>query len=148
MDNKHFTVTTYVVDNDKVLLLFHPKHHKWIPPGGHLEANEIPTLGAKREVLEETGLHVEFIRQENVWYDFGHAASFERPYLCLLENIPPHGDKPAHQHIDLIYLARPTGGQLQGGAKWFTWTEVEKFIEGQDIFHDVKQTIYHLLHEK
>ncbi len=145
MIEKHFTVTTYVVEEGRVLLLFHPKFQKWLPPGGHLELNETPIEGAKREVMEETGIEIEFIRQENVWYAFGHASSFERPYLCLLENIPAHGEKPAHQHIDLIYLARPIGGTLQDAARWFEWKEVEKFVEGKEIFHDVKQTIFHLL---
>jgi ADP-ribose pyrophosphatase YjhB (NUDIX family) len=142
---KHFTVTTYIVENGKVVLLPHTKFGKWLPPGGHLELNETPVECAKREVLEETGLLIELIRQENVWFDFWNASSFERPYLCLLENISPHGEKPAHQHIDLIYIAKPIGGNLQEPAKWFTLAEVEKLIVDKEIFNDTLLTVKHLL---
>lgn len=145
MMEKHFTVTTYIVESSKVLLLPHAKFQKWLPPGGHLELNETPIECAKREVLEETGLFIELIRQENVWFDFWNASSFERPYFCLLENINEHGDKPAHQHIDLIYVAHPIGGVLQGSAKWFSLKEVEEFIVDKDIFNDTLLTVRHLL---
>ena len=39
----------------------------------------------------------------------GTAASFERPYMCLVEQIPQHKETLAHQHLDLIYLATPLG---------------------------------------
>lgn len=141
---RHFTVTVYIIENGKVLLLLHPKFKKWLPPGGHLEANEIPPEGARREVLEETGLEIAFIKQENVWHDFWNATSFERPFSCLLENIAAHGDRPAHQHIDLIYLAKPTGGSLHSVAKWFSLADVENLVIDQDIFPDVKHTVRYL----
>ncbi|MES2344776.1 MAG: NUDIX domain-containing protein [Chlamydiota bacterium] len=148
MIEKHFTVTTYVIDKKKVLLIFHPKHNKWLPPGGHLEPNETPPEGALREVLEETGLEVEIIKQENLWINCRNAVSFERPYLCLLENIPPHNSHPAHQHIDLIYLARPTGnGTLHDShsARWFSLDEALRLETDVETFGDIKQTIQHLL---
>lgn len=141
---RHFTVTAYILNDSKVLLLEHPKLKKWLPPGGHLELNETPIEGIKREVFEETGLEIELIRQENIWLDCYNAASIERPYLCLLENIPPHHNTPAHQHIDLIYLARPIGGELKG-AKWFAWDEVERLVTDQEIFGETKSTIQHIL---
>jgi 8-oxo-dGTP pyrophosphatase MutT (NUDIX family) len=32
---------------------------KWGPPGGHLEPGEAPAEGAARELLEETGVHLD-----------------------------------------------------------------------------------------
>ncbi len=143
---KHFTATTYVLSSDKVLLLFHHKMQKWLPPGGHLEKDETPSEGARREVLEETGLEIEWIAQENLWIDRWNAKSIERPYLCLLENIPAHGDKPEHQHIDFIYVAKPVGGTLIKDPliRWFSLEEVLDLAPDQDIFIETQETISHL----
>lgn len=149
--DRHFTVTTYVIENQSVLLIFHPKFNKWLPPGGHLEANETPPEGAKREVFEETGLDIAFIEQENLQIDAWNASSFARPYLCLLEHIPAHNASPAHQHMDLIYLARPAGGVLhanlidQNLLRWFTLAEVDQLKKDEDIFGETQATIRHIL---
>jgi 8-oxo-dGTP pyrophosphatase MutT (NUDIX family) len=143
--DRHFTATAYIIDQGKVLLLMHPKLKKWLPPGGHVELNETPPECAKREAMEETGLEIELIQQENLWLNFWNASSFERPYLCLLENIPVHGDKPAHQHIDMIYLAKPLRGNLIEGVRWFSLEEVEKMTDEEEIFAETKTTIRHLL---
>ena len=142
---KHFTATAYVIDQGKILLLMHPKLKKWLPPGGHVELNETPPECAKREALEETGLEIELVQQENLWLNFWNASSIERPSLCLLENIPAFGDKPAHQHIDMIYLAKPLRGTLLQGVRWFSLEEVETLIDDQEIFAETKTTIRHLL---
>ena len=144
---RHFTVTTYILDPPRVLLLFHPKHHKWLPPGGHLELNETPPEGAKREVLEETGLEIAFIPQENLWLDCWNAKSFERPYFCLLEEIPAHGNHPAHQHMDLIYVAKVIGGKqlLSDSLRWFTLQEILQMTPDGEIFGETMKTIEHLL---
>jgi 8-oxo-dGTP pyrophosphatase MutT (NUDIX family) len=147
---KHFTSTAYILWEDKVLLLLHPKFRKWLPPGGHLEANETPFEGAKREVFEETGLEIECISQENLWIKKWHVKSIERPYLCLLEEIPPHQDKPAHQHIDFIFITRPTGGTLLQDPllRWFSLEEVLSLESNLEIFEDVKETILHLFEQQ
>ena len=101
---RQFTSTVFIIDKDKILLIFHRKFQKWLPPGGHMDANETPPQTAKREALEETGLHIEFFPQENIWINRWNAQSLERPYLCLLQEIPAFGNQPPHQHIDFIYL--------------------------------------------
>ena len=35
---RHFTVTGFVVDGERTLLLWHPLLQMWVPPGGHIEA--------------------------------------------------------------------------------------------------------------
>jgi 8-oxo-dGTP pyrophosphatase MutT (NUDIX family) len=142
---KHFTATAYIIDQGKVLLIMHPKLKKWLPPGGHIEANETPPECAKREVKEETGLDIEFILQENLWLDFWNATSIQRPYLCLLENIPAHGDKPPHQHIDMIFLAKPVSGIAHSDARWFSLGEIEQMADDDEIFGETKKTIQHIL---
>ena len=39
---RDFTVATFVVHEGKVLLLWHRKLGMWLPPGGHIEPNELP----------------------------------------------------------------------------------------------------------
>lgn len=151
---KQLTSSVYIIDDNKVLLIFHKKLQKWLPPGGHLDANETPPQAAKREALEETGLEIEFIKQENIWINRWNANSFERPYLCLLEEIPAFGEKVAHQHIDFIYVARPSGGKIvqnlieTSGIHWFTWEEIEALKTDQEIFAETQETIRHLLKQE
>lgn len=140
---KQFTATVYILEENKVLLLLHPKLKKWLPPGGHLEENELPPDCAKREALEETGLQVELIKEENVWIDRWNATSFARPWACLLENIPPHGNQEAHQHIDFIYLGKQIGGSLASSEpiRWFTLEEALALEPDVEIFVETQQTL-------
>src|SRR5579872_372698 len=146
---RHFTATAYIFHENKVLLHRHQKLGKWLPPGGHIEPNETPPEAARREVKEETGLDIAFIEQENLKVDAYNAVSFERPFLCLLENIPPHKDKPAHQHMDFVYLARPLSDVSQMDLKdfrWFAWNDLKEI--DCELFPDVRQTLNLVLHFK
>lgn len=148
---RQFTATAYVIQQQRVLLILHRKLKKWLPPGGHMSTNETPPEAARREVFEETGLHIEFISQENIWIERWNANSFERPFLCLLEEIPSFGNTPAHQHIDFIYLARPIGGIEQhcqdevDGMRWFSIDEIDELVPDKDIFAETQQVIRSIL---
>src|SRR5579872_3889624 len=140
---RHFTATVYILHRGKLLLHRHPKLGKWLPPGGHVEANETPPEAARREAYEETGLEIEFIEQENLKIDAYNAISFERPFLCLLENIPAYKDKPAHQHMDMIYLAKPKTSEYVpiNGFKWYSYEDLKDL----DLFPDVQKVLELLL---
>ena len=56
-DDGAWGVGALVVDGDR--LLFVREDDTWLLPGGHLEADETPAEGARREVREETGIDVE-----------------------------------------------------------------------------------------
>ncbi len=99
---RHFTVAVFVVWEGKVLLHFHRKLGMWLPPGGHIERDELPDEAAAREVFEETGLRVELVGEKRE--DVSDPVQLHRPAGVQLENIAPD-----HQHIDLIYFARPRG---------------------------------------
>ncbi|MCE5317881.1 MAG: NUDIX domain-containing protein [Parachlamydia sp.] len=150
---RQFTACVYIIENQRVLLIFHRKMNKWLPPGGHLEPNELPSEAAKREALEETGLEIALIPQENIWIDRWNAKSFERPYLCLLEEIPARADQPAHQHIDMIYVGRPIGGTETlnvcetDGLRWFSLDEIEAFGSDVEIFEETRQVLRKILTE-
>ena len=99
---RHFTVAVFVVWEGAVLLHLHRKLGIWLPPGGHIERDELPDEAAVREVLEETGLRVELVGERRE--DVQDPVQLVRPAGVQLENIGP-----GHQHIDLIYFARPAG---------------------------------------
>lgn len=99
---RHFTVAVFVVWEEKVLLHLHRKLDMWLPPGGHIEKDELPDDAAVREVLEETGLRVELVGEKRE--DVEDPVQLHRPAGVQLENI-----SSGHQHIDLIYFAKPAG---------------------------------------
>ena len=99
---RHFTVAVFVVSDGKVLLHLHRKLGMWLPPGGHIEQNELPDDAAVREVFEETGLRVKLVGEKRE--DVEDPIQLHRPAGVQLENIGP-----GHQHIDLIYFATPSG---------------------------------------
>lgn len=145
---RQFTAAVYILKEERVLLIHHKKLDKWLPPGGHLDPNETPPEAARREAREETGLEIEFIKQENVWVDRWNAKSFERPYLCLIEQIPAFGQQPAHEHVDFIYVATPCGGQENHNTsevhdmRWFTVTEIDSLKSDVEIFQETKEVIH------
>src|SRR4028118_1184040 len=127
---RHFAVAVFVVRDKKVLLHWHRKLGMWLPPGGHIERDELPDEAAVREVLEETGGGGELVGEGRGGGLAGEAAGREvleetgvevelvgerredvedpvqlhRPAGVQLEDIGP-----GHQHVDLIYFARPKG---------------------------------------
>ncbi len=142
---KEFTATVYLIDNQKVLLHYHQKLDKWLPPGGHMEKDESPAETARREVLEETGLEIDFYLQENISIHEANAISIERPYLCLLENIPPIGDIPAHQHIDFVYVGKPLDNQTPfSNCRWFNQEALSLLKPNIEIFQETLDVIDHL----
>lgn len=87
----HFTASGFVASPDRssLLLIHHPRHDRWLQPGGHIEQDdETVEHAAWREVEEETGIR-----------------DLERVGSGLLRvdahDIPARADEPAHIHIDL-----------------------------------------------
>jgi ADP-ribose pyrophosphatase YjhB (NUDIX family) len=128
---RDFTATTFVVDQGRTLLLHHRKLGMWLPPGGHIDPHELPDQAALREVREESGLEVELLESG---YMLGHVRVLPQPYCVLLENI-----SPGHQHIDLIYFARVSGGALAPAerearaVRWYTWDDLGEPEIAEDI---------------
>jgi ADP-ribose pyrophosphatase YjhB (NUDIX family) len=98
---RDFTVATFVLHEGKTLMLWHKKLAMWLPPGGHIDPNELPDEAAVREVKEETGLDVVLL-SEPAMEQLPGPLQLARPEGIQLEDVAP-----GHQHIDLIYFARP-----------------------------------------
>lgn len=115
---RHFTATTFVVRDGKVLLHRHARQGLWLPPGGHIERDELPHDAARREVEEETGLRVH-LHSEAQADDLAaqmHCAVVPQPAFVLVEDINPY-----HQHIDFIYFAQASSGQEPTTSQGFAW---------------------------
>ena len=97
---RHLTATAFVVWEGRTLLTWHRKLGMWLPPGGHVEADEDPAQAAVREALEESGLPVRIVDART--YPFEIPRPLPAPVAVLEEDIDLPGD--FHQHIDHIYF--------------------------------------------
>ena len=131
---REFTVATFVVHAGRVLLLWHPKHSMWLPPGGHIEPNELPDEAALREVAEETGVRAVLIGEQAL--PVPYPRQLVRPAGIQLEDIAP-----GHQHIDLVYFAVPVDGDpalgpehaREPGTGWYAVPELAALGANDEI---------------
>ena len=120
-----FTVAIFVIQNRKVLLVHHRKLDKWLPLGGHVELNEDPEQAALREAREESGFDVELIGERPPTSEAGTRALIAPRFLDI------HRINEVHEHIGMIYWARPKSGALalaqaeHHGIGWFSSEELE-----------------------
>ena len=98
-----FTVAIFVVADGKVLLIHHRKLDKWLPLGGHIELDEDPEQAALREAREESGLEVELLGERPPTTEPGTRALIAPRFLDI------HRISATHEHIGMIYWARPGG---------------------------------------
>ncbi|MFT5089652.1 MAG: ADP-ribose pyrophosphatase YjhB (NUDIX family) [Planctomycetota bacterium] len=130
---RDFTATTFIVKNSSTLLLWHNKIEAWLPPGGHIEENELPEKAALREVKEETGLDVELLGAQRL---LDNVKVLHTPVCILLEDI-----SEGHQHIDIIYFARIKDGKPRinpreaSKMRWFSSSD----LEDREIADDIRQ---------
>lgn len=129
---RDFTATTFVVSRGRALLLWHNKMKAWLPPGGHIDENELPEDAARREVLEECGLEVELLdAPAGPW---GQVRVLHTPVCVLLEDI-----EPGHQHIDLIYFGRSRSEEVKvnpreaADHRWFSAADLNSPEVAEDI---------------
>jgi 8-oxo-dGTP diphosphatase len=101
---RHFTATGIVLHQDEVLLIEHAKLKWWMPPGGHIDPNEDPVQAVLREVREEAGLDCEIVSPVAFAHD--SVQVLPAPFTILVEDLSERGEMV--QHIDCIYILRPT----------------------------------------
>lgn len=120
-----FTVALFVVQDAKVLLVHHRKLGRWLPLGGHVELDEDPEQAALREAREESGFEVELVGERPPTTEPGTRALIAPRFLDI------HRISETHEHIGMIYWARPKSGKLALAAeehhdlRWCTLEELE-----------------------
>jgi len=143
MTQNHFTATGIVFNpKGEVLMMKHKKLGVWLPPGGHIDENELPCDACLREIFEETGVKAEIISsspQIGLAND-AHCKELAQPFVILLEDIEKTWQ---HNHIDLVYICRADADALikneaeADDIGWFTPDEVRKL----DTFNNVRRVI-------
>ena len=102
-----FTVAIFIVHDAKVLVIHHRKLDKWLPLGGHIELEEDPEQAAVREAKEESGLDVDLIGERPPTTSPGTRALIAPRFLDI------HRINDTHEHIGMIYWARPKVGSAR-----------------------------------
>ena len=117
-DLTHLTASAVVIGSRGVILHRHRRLHRWMQPGGHIEAGETPEVAVVRECLEETGLTVT-----------------HPPDGPLLVHVDVHRAAEDHVHLDLRYLVwappddpSPAPTESQDVA-WFSWRSAEALAD-------------------
>ena len=132
---RDFTVAVFVIQDGRILLHLHPKLGKWLPPGGHIERNELPDEAAIREVAEETGLDVRLVGGKGLATDYpAQPVQLVVPAGIQLESIGKD-----HEHIDLVYFAVPVDAdndsevRIEEAFQWFTPEELAAHPVSEEI---------------
>ena len=126
----------------KILLIHHKTLKRWLNPGGHIDEWEThPADSARREVLEETGVRVDFVLDEN-----------RDPLLLHIDShiIPENPKKwePEHWHhaMTFLFLADSrlplphTGDEGIVECQWFDISEALQYERMWDILSKIQLT--------
>lgn len=135
------TVAVYILNKrNQILMLKHKKIDSWLPPGGHVEKNELIHHAAEREVMEEAGIHIEFINDFKVLTDENdtRVKMLPRPLLVQLEYM---GD---HYHEDFVYLAKAVNDKIINNENHeIYWFDIKEILN-LDIFDNVRRHLRYI----
>ncbi len=120
-------VAGYLIHGSGVLLIHHKKLGLWLPPGGHIEKDEVPDDALTREFKEELNLNIELLNRKDVTMSGNIKRQLAVPFYANVHSV---GD---HDHCCLYYLCRLKGrnkpkaikSELKGFA-WFSRKELEQ----------------------
>ena len=130
---RHFTATVYIVNDGATALHHHERLGIRVPPGGHVDRDELPHVAGLREVREETGLEADLhVDRADIEPPAGEV--LPQPAHMLLYDIDIHPDgRVGHQHIDHVYFAAVESREIDPAASeapadvwaWYDATDLQ-----------------------
>jgi ADP-ribose pyrophosphatase YjhB (NUDIX family) len=140
-----YATTVIVFDGDKVLLVWHPFHKVWLPPGHRVGFQEYPHEAALKSVLRETGYVVDFVN--TIHYE---EKSIDRktwqipqPYFVMKEDQGHRGG--IRSHYDFYYICHVIRKepQLKGvlDYKWYEISELERLVSEGKLYQDIRYIV-------
>jgi ADP-ribose pyrophosphatase YjhB (NUDIX family) len=140
-----YATTVIVFEGDKVLLVWHPFHNVWLPPGHRVGFQEYPHKAALKAVLRETGYVVDFINtihyeeksiDRNTW-------QIPQPYFVMRED---QGQRRSiRSHYDFYYVCHVTNKKPQPKGvldyKWYGIFELGKLVSEGTLYQDIQYII-------
>ena len=144
----HFTATGIVFnENGEILMIKHRKLGVWLPPGGHIDKNELPCKAVLREIFEETGVQAKVITAAQETGIPMDSCELPLPMQILLEDIEGTG---LHNHIDMIYLClaenpalKPQENEIDG-IGWFTPTAAMRLETFDNVRNSVQKAVLYM----
>jgi ADP-ribose pyrophosphatase YjhB (NUDIX family) len=103
--SQHLTASAVVIANGHALLIHHKRIGAWLPPGGHVEDDELPHEAVIREVLEETGVEIEILSESLP--DTKDPDAFLLPSPLCTHAVRALEQGSEIYHVDMVYLCRP-----------------------------------------
>ena len=128
-----FVVAGFIVHNDRLLLIHHNKLNLWLPPGGHIDANETPDAALHREILEETGISIEILNRNDIPPGGNVRHNLAVPFFANVHSV---GD---HDHCCFYYLCRALNPEVLKineevkASAWFSGADLHKPIVPVDV---------------
>lgn len=158
-----YTASGILIHEGKVLLVKHKKVGIWLPPGGHIEKDELAHTAAEREFWEETGVKVKAISQVQIqdsdltqylpvpisvnlhWIsreNYEHRLNDSQ----ISEKDKKNWGKGCEQHYNFQFLVEPAGSldykqniEETDGIAWFALDELADLEMTDDIRTEVKK---------
>lgn len=137
--NREFTASSFIVEDNKVLLIFHNDLEVWVQPGGRIEDNETPDETALRKAEEEVNVKISF--SEKYLPDFQSSNSEDCPEPF---HVNAHRISEDHWHCDFCFLAELKedaenyNSDEHSEAKWFSREELKN--QEYDIPDNIRKT--------
>ncbi|WP_459192130.1 NUDIX hydrolase [Halosimplex sp. J119] len=136
---RHYTATVYVVCDGAVALHVHDGLDRWLPPGGHVDRDELPHEAGLREAREETGLDPELVADADD-IESPTIDPLPKPAHFQLADVNVHGDFVGHQHVDMVYYARADSREIDPAEgeqpaedwEWFEPADLDASVDGLD----------------
>lgn len=122
------SVHAYSFYNDSFVIVYAPKHTRWTPPGGGIEAGETYLEAAVREVYEESNMNV--VHQELIGYQdiyLKNRVIRQARTMCIVE---PYGEFMEDPDGDISEIRLINPDQYK---QYFDWGTIGDHIMKRSI---------------